>query len=206
VHGTLRLGDDGRARCWWCGDDPTYVAYHDREWGRPTTDETELFELLCLEGAQAGLSWITVLRKRDAYRRAFAGFDPEVVAGFGPDDVARLLADAGIIRNRLKIDAAIGNARALLALHEAGGSLAELVWSHGPPPRARRRRPGVDEIPAVTPEAEALSKVLKRQGFRFVGPTIVYAYLQSAGVVDDHLDGCWVDVGSPPPPDAGGDG
>lgn len=186
----VRIGEDGRGRCWWCGTDPLYVSYHDDEWGRPTTDEREQFELLCLEGAQAGLSWITILRKRDAYRQAFDGFDPEVVAAYDDADVERLLAEPGIVRNRLKINAAIGNARALLAMHEAGETLNDLVWSHAPP--SRRRPPTPEEgIPASTPEAEALSKALKQRGFRFVGPTIVYAHMQSAGVVDDHLAGCW---------------
>jgi DNA-3-methyladenine glycosylase I len=190
MTGRLLTGDDGRTRCWWCGDDPLYVAYHDDEWGRPTTDEREQFELLCLEGAQAGLSWITILRKREGYRRAFDGFDPEVIADWGEDDVERLLADPGIVRNRLKIRSVIGNARALVAMHEAGESLSDLVWSYAPPPRARPLSPA-DEIPATTPEAEVLSKALKQRGFRFVGPTIVYAHMQSAGVVDDHLAGCF---------------
>jgi DNA-3-methyladenine glycosylase I len=186
----LLTGEDGRTRCWWCGGDPLYVAYHDDEWGRPTTDEREQFELLSLEGAQAGLSWITILRKRDAYRRAFDGFDPEVIAGWDETDVERLLGDAGIVRNRLKIQSVISNARAVLAMHEAGESLSDLVWSFAPPPRPAPLVPG-DEIPATTPEAEALSKALKQRGFRFVGPTIVYAHMQSAGVVDDHLAGCF---------------
>ena len=186
----LITGDDGRTRCWWCGDDPIYVAYHDDEWGRPTTDEREQFELLSLEGAQAGLSWITVLRTRDGYRRAFDGFDSEVIAGYDDTDVQRLLADPGIVRNRLKVLSVIGNARALLAMHDAGESLSELVWSFAPAPRDRPLSTD-DEIPAKTPEAEALSKALKQRGFRFVGPTIVYAHMQSAGVVDDHLAGCW---------------
>jgi DNA-3-methyladenine glycosylase I len=181
---------DGRTRCWWCGDDPLYMAYHDDEWGRPTTDEREQFELLCLEGAQAGLSWITVLRKRDGYREAFEGFDPEVLAAWGDADVERLLGNPGIVRNRLKIQSVIGNARAVVAMHEAGDSLSDLVWSFAPPPRAAPLSPD-DPIPATTPEAEALSKALKKQGFRFVGPTIVYAHMQSAGVVDDHLAGCF---------------
>jgi DNA-3-methyladenine glycosylase I len=184
----LRTGDDGVTRCWWCGDDPLYMAYHDEEWGRPTTDEREQFELLCLEGAQAGLSWITILRKRDGYRRAFDGFDPEKVAAYDERDVERLLADPGIVRNRLKVNAAITNAQALLAMHDAGESLTELMVSFAPPPR--RLTPD-DEIPATTPEAEALSKALKQRGFKFVGPTIVYAHMQSAGVVDDHLAGCF---------------
>lgn len=187
----LVRGSDGLVRCWWCGDDPLYVTYHDEEWGRPTTDELELFELLCLEGAQAGLSWITVLRKREGYRRAFDGFDPTVVATYGETDVERLMADASIVRNQAKIRATIGNARALLDLHAAGGTLSDLVWSYRVAPRSEPLSP-TGELPTTSPEAVALAKELKRRGFRFVGPTIVYAYLQSAGVVDDHLDGCWL--------------
>ena len=185
----LTIGEDGIVRCWWCGDDPTYVAYHDDEWGRRVTDEQELFEKLILDGAQAGLSWITILRKRDGYRRAFAGFDPEAIAAFDDEDVERLLADPGIVRNRQKVNAAIGNARALLAMHADGETLAELVWSHAPPPRRRRPKVG-DDIPTTTAEAQALSKALESRGFRFVGPTIVYAFMQAVGVVDDHLEGC----------------
>jgi DNA-3-methyladenine glycosylase I len=185
----LRIGEDGVVRCWWCGDDPLYQQYHDDDWGRRVTDERELFEKLILDGAQAGLSWITILRKRDGYRRAFEGFDPATVAAYGDDDVDRLLADPGIVRNRQKVHAAIGNARALLAMHEDGETLSELVWTHAPPPRRRRLRHG-DEIPVSTPEAEALSKALRARGWRFVGPTIVYAFMQAVGVVDDHLEGC----------------
>jgi DNA-3-methyladenine glycosylase I len=185
----LRTGDDGRTRCWWCGDDPIYVAYHDDEWGHPVTDELDLFEKLLLDGAQAGLSWITILRKRENYQRAFDGFDPERMAAYGDADVARLLADAGIVRNRAKVAAFIGNARALLELHEAGDTLSELVWAHAPRRHRRPRRTG--DVPAVSPEAEALSKALKARGFKFVGPTIVYAFMQATGVVDDHLAGCW---------------
>jgi DNA-3-methyladenine glycosylase I len=186
----LLVGEDGRSRCWWCGRDPDYVRYHDEDWGTPMHGDRHLFELLCLEGFQAGLSWLTILRKRPAFRVAFDGFVPGIVAGYGSEDVERLLADAGIVRNRAKIDATIGNARALLELQGRGGSLDEVVWTMGQhPPRPRPREIG--EVPAETPEAKALSKELKRLGFRFVGPTIVYAFLQSAGVVDDHLDGCW---------------
>lgn len=184
----LLTGDDGLRRCWWCGTDPTYVAYHDHEWGRPTTDEREQFELLCLEGAQAGLSWITILRKRDGYRRAFVDFDPAVLATWGDTDVERLLQDPGIVRNRLKVGSVLSNARALLAMHDQGETLTDLVWSHAPD-RPRRPRT-IGDVAATTPEAEALSKALKARGFRFVGPTIVYAHMQSAGVVDDHLVGC----------------
>lgn len=176
------------ARCFGDGD-PLYEAYHDHEWGEPVHGEVALFERVALEGFQAGLSWITVLRKRPAFREAFAGFDPVAVAAFGDDDVARLLADAGIVRNRLKIEATISNARALLALHEAGGTLDGLVWSHVPAPRASRPATWAD-VPATSPESVALSKALKRAGFRFVGPTTVYAAMQACGLVDDHLATC----------------
>ncbi|MBA2280884.1 MAG: DNA-3-methyladenine glycosylase I [Acidimicrobiia bacterium] len=181
---------DGITRCWWCGTDPLYVAYHDDDWGRPVRDERELYEKLVLDGAQAGLAWITILRKRETYRAAFEGFDPVLVAAYGDDDVARLLADPGIVRNRQKVAAAIGNAQALVAMHANGESLVDLVWSHAPKPRLRPLRP-TDELPATSPEAEALSKALKLRGWKFVGPTIVYAYMQAVGVVDDHLAGCW---------------
>ena len=186
----LETGEDGVVRCWWCGADPLYRQYHDTEWGRPTTDEREQFELLCLEGAQAGLSWITILRKREGYRDAFEGFDPEVLAGWDEAYVERLLTNPAIVRNRLKVQSVITNARSLLAMHEAGETLSELVWSHAPVGRGRFG--SRSEIPAATPEAEALSKALKKRGFRFVGPTIVYAHMQSAGVVDDHITGCHV--------------
>jgi DNA-3-methyladenine glycosylase I len=197
-RGTI-TGPDGRVRCWWCGDDPLYVAYHDDDWGRPLRDERALFELLCLEGFQAGLSWITILRKREAFRTAFAGFDIATVARFGADDVTRLLADAAIVRHRGKITAAIANAQAVEAMWADGTSLSEVVWSHAPPrPDAPRVR---GTIPAQTPESVALARVLRRHGMRFVGPTTVYAFMQSAGVVDDHVAGChragaW--AGSPP--------
>lgn len=182
-------GADGVARCWWSGEDPAYCAYHDDEWGRPLQDERALFELLCLEGFQAGLAWITILRKRPAFRTAFAGFDIESVARFGERDVARLLDDAGIVRHRGKITAAIANARAIEAMHEAGTTLTEVVWSHAPERRAAALAT-IDEIPAATAESAALAKALRRWGLRFVGPTTVYAFMQSAGLVDDHLAGC----------------
>ena len=188
VMGDLLLAEDGLARCSWCGDDPLYTSYHDHEWGRPLTGDDAVFELLTLEGFQAGLAWITILRKREGFRNAFAGFEIERVARFAEPDVERLLGDAGIVRHRGKIEAAIGNAQAAL---ELPGGLSKLVWSYAPPPRARRLRL-LAEIPAVTPESTALSKELKRRGFRFVGPTTVYAFMQSAGLVDDHLDGCAV--------------
>ncbi|MBL8466963.1 DNA-3-methyladenine glycosylase I [Methyloversatilis discipulorum] len=179
------------ARCTWCGQDPLYVEYHDSEWGVPVRDERELFERLILEGAQAGLAWITILRKREGYRRAFAGFDAQRIARYDEDDRARLMADAGIVRNRLKIDATIGNARALLALHERGGSLSDLLWDAvgGQPMVNHWRRLG--DCPSSTPLSDQLSKELARLGFRFVGSTIVYAWMQSVGVVNDHLVDCF---------------
>jgi DNA-3-methyladenine glycosylase I len=188
VRAALR-GPDGVPRCPWAGDDPLYVRYHDAEWGRPVTDETRVFEKLCLEGFQAGLAWITILRKRETFRAAFDGFDPERMAGYGERDVARLLADPGIVRHRGKIEAAIGNARTLVQLHAAGESLAELVWAHAP------ARPGpaprtMADVPVQTAESAALSRALKARGFRFVGPTTAYAAMQALGVVDDHLAGC----------------
>jgi DNA-3-methyladenine glycosylase I len=179
---------DGRVRCWWCGEDPDYVAYHDDEWGRPVHDDVRLFEKLCLEGFQAGLSWLTILRKRPAFRTAFAGFDPHVVAGFGQADVTRLLSNAGIVRHRGKIEATIGNARAYLDLVAVEGSLDAYVWRYAPHPVPAPRTSA--EIRTSCPEAAALSKDLKRRGWRFVGPTTVYAFMQSMGLVDDHLVGC----------------
>jgi DNA-3-methyladenine glycosylase I len=184
----LVLDPDGTARCWWCGDDPLYRAYHDGEWGREKRGDDALFELLSLEGFQAGLSWLTILRKREGFRRAFAGFSLERVAGFDERDVERLLRDAAIIRHRGKIEATIGNAVAAL---ELPGGLSELVWSYAPPARSARLQNRA-EIPSLTPESTALSKELRRRGFKFVGPTTVYAFMQSAGIVDDHLDGCMV--------------
>src|SRR5436190_15128544 len=162
-------GADGRKRCWWCVGDPLYESYHDLEWGRPVTDEVRIFEKLCLEGFQSGLSWLTILRKRDAFRRAFAGFDVQTVAGFGSRDVERLLGDAGIVRHRGKIEAAIGNARAVRDLQADGDSLAALVWRHEP--EAGRAPRTFDDIVASSPESAALSKELRRRGLRFVGPT-----------------------------------
>jgi DNA-3-methyladenine glycosylase I len=178
-------------RCAWCGQDPLYVDYHDTEWGVPVRDEAELFERLILEGAQAGLAWITILRKRDGYRRAFDGFDAQRIARYGDADVARLMADAGIVRNRLKINSTIGNARALLALHERGESLSALLWDtvDGQPVINHWRR--LADCPASTPLSVQLSKRLAERGFRFVGHTIVYAWMQSVGVVNDHLVDCF---------------
>jgi DNA-3-methyladenine glycosylase I len=176
-------------RCAWGASTPDYLPYHDDEWGRPVVDDTRLYEKLCLEGFQAGLSWLTILRKRDAFRRAFAGFDAEKVARYGARDVARLLRDAGIVRHRGKIEAAIANARAIVDVREHHGSLAALCWSFEPERRRRVPRTFAD-IPAKTEESKALSKELLRLGFRFVGPTTVYATMQAAGLVNDHLSGC----------------
>jgi DNA-3-methyladenine glycosylase I len=178
-------------RCGWAGTDPLYVAYHDTEWGVPMRDPRRLFELLCLEGAQAGLSWITILRKRDGYRAAFDGFDPERMAAYDDADRARLLADAGIVRNRAKIDAFIGNARAYLDLDDFGG----LVWSFVEGESIINRWRTLDEVPAETDASRAMSRALRSKGFRFVGPTICYAFMQSAGLVDDHLVGCFRHTG-----------
>ncbi len=186
----LAIGADGRVRCWWPGEHEDYVAYHDQEWGVPVRTESGLYEKLALEGFQSGLSWLTILRKRDRFREVFAGFDPDVVARFGEPDVQRLLGDAGIIRHRGKIEATIANARAILDLRRAGESLVELCWSFAPPPRARPAT--VAEVPATTAESAALSKALKRRGFRFVGPTTAYAFMQAMGLVDDHIEGCFV--------------
>ena len=178
-------------RCPWCGSDPLYTAYHDLEWGVPLHDEQRLFEMLTLEGAQAGLSWLTILRKREGYRRAFAGFDPQLVAGFGDADVARLLADPGIVRNRLKIASAISNARAVLEVQARYGSLDAFLWGFVDGRPIRNNRRSMAEIPASTPVSDAMSKELKRHGFRFVGTTICYAHMQATGMVNDHLTGCF---------------
>ena len=180
------VGEDGRARCYWAGSAPEYIAYHDDEWGRPVRTDQGLYERMTLEAFQSGLAWITILRKRENFRAAFAGFEIEAVAAFGEDDVARLMADAGIVRNRLKIEAAIANARAAVDV-----PLAELIWSFAPDPRPPRPRDRGDGQ-ATTPESKALAKRLKRDGFRFVGPTTAYALMQACGLVDDHFKGCHV--------------
>ena len=179
-----------RERCPWAGTDPLYVAYHDEEWGLPSGDERHLFEMIVLEGFQSGLSWRTILMKRQAFRKAFAGFDWRKIARFGPAEVKRLLGDAGIVRHRGKIEATIQNARALSALHAEGGSLAVLAWTAagGSPIVNRPRRLG--EVPPATEESKALSRELKRRGFAFVGPITVYAFMQACGLVNDHLVGC----------------
>ena len=188
----LVRGDDGLARCPWGTSTPDYAAYHDDEWGRPVHGDVEIFERITLEAFQSGLSWLTILRKREGFREAFAGFDIAAVAAFGDAARARLLADARIVRNRAKVDAAVVNARAAVALVDADGpgALDRLVWSFAP---ARRRRPrSLSEVPPKTPESLALSKELKRRGFVFVGPTTMYAAMQAMGLVDDHLQGCHV--------------
>ncbi|MWB99281.1 DNA-3-methyladenine glycosylase I [Agromyces seonyuensis] len=187
VPESVLVGPDGLSRCRWVGDDDEYRRYHDEEWGVPQHDPRALFEKVCLEGFQAGLSWITILRRRPAFRAAFHDFDPEAVAAMGDADVERLLGDAGIIRHRGKIEAAIGNARAMLAMDEP---LDEFLWSFAPAPRPAPPR-ALAEIPAVTAESTALSKALRARGFRFVGPTTMYALMQACGLVDDHVAGCY---------------
>jgi DNA-3-methyladenine glycosylase I len=178
-------------RCAWVGTESLYVAYHDREWGVPVHDDRLLFEFLVLEGAQAGLSWLTILKKREGYREAFAGFDPEKVACFGRADVERLLSDQGIVRNRLKVESAISNAQAFLRVQEESGSFDAYVWRFVDGETIQNRWSTVAEIPAETTEAERLSKDLKRRGFRFVGPTIMYAHMQATGMVNDHTVECF---------------
>ncbi|WP_457099945.1 DNA-3-methyladenine glycosylase I [Microbacterium sp. P5_E9] len=184
----IRLGPDDIPRCAWVGDDAEYRRYHDDEWGTPLHGDRALFEKLSLEGFQAGLSWITILRKRPRFREAFAGFEPEAVAAFDEPEIERLMADAGIVRNRAKIEATISNARLVTTL--GPGELDALLWSFAPV--AQRPRPaGLADIPAITAESNAASKALRKRGFRFVGPTTMYALMQSAGMVDDHVAGCW---------------
>ena len=180
-----------RVRCPWGESDPLYVPYHDTEWGVPLHDDRRIFEMLVLEGAQAGLSWLTILRRREAYRSAFGRFDPQVVARYGPREVASLLADAGIIRNRLKIEAAIGNARAFLDVQREFGSFDRYIWRFvGGRPKQNAWKT-LDAVPARTAESEAMSRELRARGFRFVGPTICYAHMQATGMVNDHLVGCF---------------
>jgi DNA-3-methyladenine glycosylase I len=185
-------GPDGHRRCPWSTGSPDEQAYHDEEWGRPVADDTRLYEKLCLEGFQSGLSWVTILRKRENFRTAFAGFDPTVVAHFGQQDVERLLQDAGIVRHRGKIEATIANARATLGVQDRHGSLARLVWSFEPSPGDHPPPVRLGYVPTTTPASAALARALKREGFRFVGPTTAYAAMQSLGVVNDHLKECWV--------------
>lgn len=186
--GDLVVGEDGLARCRWGASGPEYIPYHDTEWGRPLRTDRGLFEKMSLEAFQSGLSWLTILRKREGFRAAFAGFEIEKVAAFGSDDVERLLADPGIVRNRAKVEATIHNARQAADLPDG---LATLMWSFAPPPRPARLATFA-EMPAKTPESVAMAKELKRRGFRFVGPTTAYALMQATGMVDDHLAGCHV--------------
>ena len=184
----LRIGSDGLTRCWWPGDDPPYVSYHDTEWGFPIGDDTLLFQKLSLDAFQAGLAWITILRKREAFKDAFDGFDIDTVAAYGDQDVDRLLANAGIVRHRGKIEATISNARHARELIDEFGSLAAYLDRFAPPPAP----PPSADLPAQTDESVALSSDLRSRGFRFVGPTIVYAFMQAVGMVNDHYDGCFV--------------
>ena len=188
----LQTGPDGRRRCSWCGQDALYGRYHDREWGFPVKDDRRLFEKLCLEGFQAGLSWLTILKKRERFRQVFAGFDCERLARFSARDVARLLQDAGIVRHRGKIESTVNNARRTLELRERHGSLAVFVWRFEPAPASRPRRltwAALRQMPQ-TPESRALSRELKQAGFSFVGPTTCYAFMQAMGLVNDHVEGC----------------
>ena len=185
-------GDDGRARCAWCGSDPLYQRYHDEEWGVPLHDDTRLFEFLILEGAQAGLSWITILKKREAYRQAYQGFNPETVARYSDQDVQRLLANPGIVRNRLKVEASISNARACLDLQNQYGSFNSYLWNHVDGQPIINHFQHLADVPASTPLSETLSKDLKKRGFKFVGPTIIYAFMQATGMVNDHLVSCYL--------------
>ena len=188
----LIIGEDGKRRCFWGAGTPDYADYHDREWGQPIADDNRLFEKICLEGFQAGLSWLTILRKRDNFRRAFAGFDFTKVARFAAKDVDRLLGDAGIVRHRGKIESTVNNARRAIELVDEAGSLAAFFWRHEPEPAARPKRldwPTLQAM-ATTVESTALSKALKKRGWTFVGPTTVYAFMQAMGLVNDHLHGC----------------
>ncbi len=184
-------------RCGWVTQDPLYLAYHDEEWGVPQTDGQKLFEMICLEGQQAGLSWITVLKKRENYRHAFHHFDPQRVAAMGPDDVGRLVLDAGIIRHRGKIEAIIGNARAYLAMEQNGEPFREFVWSFVNNEPQLTTATALSELPTSTPISDALSKALKKRGFKFVGTTICYSFMQACGLVNDHVAGCICHPGGP---------
>jgi DNA-3-methyladenine glycosylase I len=188
---SLNVGSDNRARCSWCGSDPLYTTYHDTEWGVPVHGDREMFERLVLESFQSGLSWITILRRREGFRAAFAGFDPHTIASFGAADRERLMADTGIIRNGAKIDATIHNAGIVADLIDREpGRLDDIIWSYAP--KQRVRRTSIADVPAVTPESEALARELRKLGLKFVGPTTAYAHMQAVGVVNDHVDGCRV--------------
>ena len=188
----LTIDAKGIPRCFWCGDDPLYVAYHDTEWGIPVRDDTRLFEKLCLEGFQSGLSWLTILRKRENFRKAFKGFDISSVAAFGKRDVNRLLKDAGILRHRGKIESTINNANRAIELIEECGSLADFIWQFQPDPKSRPKKLDWATLKTMStsPESIALSKDLKKRGWTFVGPTTCYAFMQAMGLVNDHLEGC----------------
>jgi DNA-3-methyladenine glycosylase I len=192
AHDGLIKGPDGRKRCWWPGEDALYLRYHDEEWGGPVADDRRLFEKLCLEGFQAGLSWLTILRKRENFRAAFADFDIETVARFGAKDIERCLNDAGIVRHRGKIESVINNARRAIELIEEEGSLAAFVWRYEPKPSARPKRVNHATLMqmAKTEESTALSKALRKRGWSFVGPTTVYSFMQAMGLVNDHIAGC----------------
>jgi DNA-3-methyladenine glycosylase I len=184
--------DDGSIGCWWAGQDENYRSYHDSEWGRPVVDSTRLFEKMCLEGFQSGLSWLTILRKREGFRAAFAGFDPVVVADFGPDDVERLLGDAGIVRHRGKIEATINNAQRTVELMDSGSTLAALLWSFEPPASERPRVCDHATLSTLgsTAASKRMSDALRKRGYKFVGPTTMYALMQAMGMVNDHVEGC----------------
>ena len=186
------MGSDGVTRCWWCGEHEDYIAYHDQEWGRPKKSDRALFEKLCLEGFQSGLSWLTILRKREGFRRAFENFDLEVVAGYTDQDVERLLQDAAIVRHRKKIESTINNAQRAIALIEEWGTLADYFWQYVPDPASRPARIDYDTAMTLTktPESIAMSKDLKKRSWSFVGPTTAYSFMQSVGIVNDHLEGC----------------
>ena len=192
VRPGLFHGDDGALRCLWCRATPAYQHYHDHEWGHPVTDDRRLFEKLCLEGFQSGLSWLTILNKREAFRAAFADFDATRVARYGERDVSRLLGDAGIVRHRGKIESTINNARRVLELRDEFGSLSNYVWQYRPARGSRPKRIVAGAIPSTSPESVAMSKDLKKRGWSFVGPTTLYAFMQAMGLVNDHIDGCHV--------------
>jgi DNA-3-methyladenine glycosylase I len=186
----VEAGPDGRRRCWWCLGSPEYIDYHDREWGRPLRDDTKLFELLTLEAFQSGLSWLTILRKRDGFRRAFEGFEVERVANYGAAELERLVADAEIVRNRAKIEAAITNARTIRRLNAEGETLTDLLWSFAPDADSRPAPRSGHDLESITAESKAMAKELKRRGFAFIGPTVAYSTMESAGMVNDHLADC----------------
>ena len=185
------MSSQQKQRCWWCGDDTLYQQYHDQEWGVPVHDDRLLFEFLCLEGAQAGLSWITILRKRENYRRVWDNFDAEKIARYGDDKIAELLQDAGIVRNRLKVNGFVKNARAYLALRDQGLTLDDYLWNYVDGKSLQSKRKSMSEIPANTEISDAMSKDLKKRGFTFVGSTICYAFMQAAGLVNDHIVSCY---------------